>query len=224
MSAEAFIESSNTEVATVDRSGLVTAVRRGETTIMVRYEGSYAAASLIVMGDRSGFAWKGAPENNYIDALVYQKLKQVKVQPSDLCSDSDFIRRLTIDLTGLPPTPQEIDAFLADKSKDAFAKVVDRLLASPQYGETWGRHWLDLMRYAETRGHEYDYAVPNAHQYRNYVIRAFNADVPYSQLVLEHVAGDLLPEPRLNPAAPFNEMRWVATSATCASVSRRFGM
>src|SRR5207253_8377567 len=111
-----------------------------------------------------------------------------------------LLRRVTFDLTGLPPTPAEQDAFVADASPDAFAIVVDRLLASPAFGERWGRHWLDLVRYAEGRGHEFDYPVPNAHQYRDYVIRALNADVPYDRLVAEHVAGDLLPDPRRHPA------------------------
>ena len=82
---------------------------------------------------------------------------------------------------------------------DAFERVVDRILASPHYGERWGRHWLDLVRYAETMGHEFDTDIPEAYRYRDYVIRAFNADVPYDQLVLEHVAGDLLPAPRIDP-------------------------
>ena len=112
---------------------------------------------------------------------------------------------MTFDLIGLPPTPDEIDAFLRDDSPDAFDKVVDRLLASPQFGERWARHWLDLVRYAETRGHEFDYVIPNAYQYRDYVIRAFNADVPYDQFVTEHVAGDLLDQPRLHPTEGFNE-------------------
>ena len=115
------------------------------------------------------------------------------------------LRRVTFDLIGLPPTPEEIDAFLKDDSPDAYEKVVDRLLASPHYGERWGRHWLDLVRYAETRGHEFDYPIPNAYQYRDYVIRAFNADVPYDQFVTEQVAGDLLDKPRLNPADGYNE-------------------
>ena len=107
-----------------------------------------------------------------------------------------LLRRVTFDLIGLPPTPDDIDAFLKDDSPDAFAKVVDRLLASPRFGERWGRHWLDLVRYAESRGHEQDYTAPNAYQYRDYVIRALNADVPYDRLVTEHVAGDLLEQPR----------------------------
>ncbi len=115
-----------------------------------------------------------------------------------------WLRRVYFDLIGLPPTPAEIEAFLADRSPIAFEKVVDRLLASPHFGERWGRHWLDLVRYAETFGHEFDPPIPNAHQYRDYVIRALNADVPYDQFVREHVAGDLI-KPRLNPAGGFNE-------------------
>src|SRR5207302_9611852 len=112
---------------------------------------------------------------------------------------------VTFDLTGLPPTPAELEAFVRDDSPEALAKVVDRLLASPHFGERWGRHWLDLVRYAESRGHEFDYPVPNAYQYRDYVVRAFNADVPYDQFVREHLAGDLLPKPRLHPREGFNE-------------------
>src|SRR5207247_9887272 len=97
------------------------------------------------------------------------------------------------------------EAFVRDASPEALAKVVDRLLASPHFGERWGRHWLDLVRYAESRGHEFDYPVPNAYQYRDYVIRAFNADVPYNRFVAEHLAGDLLPNPRLHPREGFNE-------------------
>ena len=100
VSAEAFLDSSNTEVATVDRQGTVTAVRRGETTVMARYEGTYAATTLIVMGDRTGFAWKPVEPYNWIDKLVYEKLEQVKVLPSDVCTDSEFIRRIYLDLTG----------------------------------------------------------------------------------------------------------------------------
>src|SRR5438105_1114175 len=111
VTAEAFVESSNNEVCTVDKQGLVTAVRRGEATMLVRYEGTYAASTLVVMGDRSAFAWKDVPEFNYVDKLVDQKLKQVKIVPSDLCTDTEFIRRVYLDLTGLPPLPEDVHAF-----------------------------------------------------------------------------------------------------------------
>ncbi len=116
-----------------------------------------------------------------------------------------LIRRVTFDLIGLPPTPQEVSAFVADKAPNAYARVVDRLLASPHYGERWARHWLDLARYAETDGHEFDLEKPGAYQYRDYVIRAFNADVNYKQFAMEQLAGDLLTNPRLNPKDRYNE-------------------
>src|SRR5207245_8428249 len=103
-----------------------------------------------------------------------------------------LIRRATFDLTGLPPTPEEIRAFLDDSSPDAFARVIDRLLASPRYGERWGRHWLDVARYADSNGLDENLVYRNAFRYRDYVIQAFNKDKPYDQFVREQLAGDLL--------------------------------
>ncbi len=146
-------------------------------------------------------AWATSP----IDAFILAKLEAKNLTPAGPADKRTLLRRVTYDLIGLPPTPAEIEAFLGDDAADAYAKVVDRLLASPHFGERWGRHWLDLVRYAESRGHEFDYAIPNAYQYRDYVIRAFNADVPYNQFVLEHLAGDLVVKPRLHPTEGFNE-------------------
>ena len=115
------------------------------------------------------------------------------------------MRRLYFDLIGLPPSGEELAAALADESPQAVEHLVDRLLASPHFGERWGRHWLDLVRYCESRGHEYDFTIPNAWQYRDYVIRAINADVPYDRFVTEHLAGDLVSPPRLHPSEGFNE-------------------
>jgi cytochrome c553 len=140
-----------------------------------------------------------------IDAFLRAKLDAAGLSPAPAADKRTLIRRASFDLTGLPPTPAEVAAFLADDSPAAFARVVDRLLASPHFGERWGRHWLDLVRYAETRGHESDYLLPNAYQYRDYVVRALNADVPYDQFVTEHVAGDLLEHPRLDPRTGGNE-------------------
>jgi cytochrome c553 len=140
-----------------------------------------------------------------VDRFILHRLEEKGLSPAPPADRRTWLRRVTFDLVGLPPTPEEIDAFLKDQSEDACAIVVDRLLASPHFGERWGRHWLDLVRYAETRGHEYDYPIPNAYQYRDYVLRAFNADVPYDQFVREHVAGDLLDNPRRNPEKGFNE-------------------
>ena len=130
---------------------------------------------------------------NPIDAFILQKLDEKKLVPSPRAAKQTLIRRASFDLTGLPPTPQEIDAFLSDKSPTAFAKLIDRLLASPRYGERWGRHWLDVVRYSDTAGDASDYPIPQAHLYRDYVIDAFNTDKPYNQFVREQLAGDLLP-------------------------------
>jgi mono/diheme cytochrome c family protein len=146
-------------------------------------------------------AWCRTP----IDTFVLARLESRGLKPAPPTDARTLLRRVTYDLIGLPPTPQEIATFLADRSPNAYEKVVDRLLASPHYGERWGRHWLDLVRYAETDGHEWDYEKTGAWQYRDWVIRALNADVPYNRFVQEHLAGDLLPRPRLNPADHFNE-------------------
>jgi hypothetical protein len=131
-----------------------------------------------------------------IDAFVLAKLEEKGLARAGEADRRTLVRRVYFDLTGLPPSPEEVEALVADGSADAFEKVVDRLLASPRFGERWGRHWLDLVRYAETLGHEFDYEIANAWRYRDYVVRAFNADVPYDQFVIEHVAGDLLETPR----------------------------
>ena len=138
------------------------------------------------------------------DHFILDRLNRAGMKPAPPAGREALLRRVTFDLTGLPPTPAEIDAFLADTSSTAWSTVVDRLLASPRFGERWARHWLDLVRYAETRGHEFDPAIPNAWQYRDYVIRSLNQDVPYNQWVREHLAGDLIPA-RLNPASGANE-------------------
>src|SRR5438874_5315974 len=140
-----------------------------------------------------------------IDRFILKKLEEHGLRPAPMADKRTLIRRATFDLIGLPPAPEDIDAFLEDTSSDAFTKVVDRLLASPHYGERWGRHWLDLVRFAETHGHEFDPDIPDAWRYRDYVVRAFNADVPYNQFLTEHIAGDLLPEPRRNPKDNSNE-------------------
>lgn len=148
VSSEAFVETSNIEVLSVDKHGLATALRRGEAALLVRYEGNYAVATVTVMGDRRGFAWKDVPTNNYIDELVYAKLEKLRVEPSGLATDAEFLRRVYLDLTGLPPTPEEVRAFLAD-GRDARAKrgeVIDRLIGSPAFLEHWTNKWADLLQ------------------------------------------------------------------------------
>lgn len=127
-----------------------------------------------------------------IDAFVLRALEKERLKPSPRADKLTLIRRATFDLHGLPPTPAEIDAFLADTSPDAYAKLIDRLLKSPRYGERWGRHWLDLASYADSHGFELDYSRPNSWRYRDYVIKAFNDDKPYDQFLQEQIAGDVL--------------------------------
>ena len=112
-----------------------------------------------------------------------------------------LLRRTSFDVVGLPPSAEQVERFTADPSPEAYERLIDELLASPQFGERWGRHWLDLVRYAESRGHEFDHNVANAWHYRDYIIRALNDDVPYDQLVVEHVAGDLLTSDESAPAS-----------------------
>ena len=129
-----------------------------------------------------------------VDDFILARLESAGVTASPTADKRTLLRRVTFDLTGLPPTPGEMNDFLADTSSQAFEKVVDRLLDSPRYGERWGRHWLDVVRYADTCGNSSDYPVPQAHKYRDWVIRAFNRDMPYDQFLREQLAGDLLPE------------------------------
>ena len=148
VSAETFIESSNTEVATIDKSGLTTSIRRGETTMLARYEGAYAASTVVVMGDRSSFVWMPQPVYSPLDQLVDAKLQKMKIQLSGLCDDSEFIRRVTIDITGLPPSSDEVRAFLADAkpSKDKREALIDKLVGSDAYIEQWTNKWADMMQ------------------------------------------------------------------------------
>jgi hypothetical protein len=145
-----------------------------------------------------------------IDRFLLAKLEAKGLKPAGNADPRTLLRRLYFDLIGLPPTRAEVGEFLASwdapsaKRQAVLEKVVDKLLDSPQFGERWARHWLDLVRYAESRGHEFDFTIPNAYHYRDYVIRALNSDVPYNQFVHEHIAGDLIKEPRLHKDG-FNE-------------------
>jgi hypothetical protein len=127
-----------------------------------------------------------------IDRFILVKLELKGLAPSPPADRRTLIRRATFDVTGLPPTPEEVDAFLTDKSPNAYEKVIDRLLASPRYGERWGRHWLDVVHYGDTHGYDKDKRRDNAWPYRDYVIRSLNQDKPYARLVKEQVAGDVL--------------------------------
>ena len=143
-----------------------------------------------------------------IDRFVLARLEEKGLAPAPPADKISLLRRVTFDLTGLPPTESEVRAFLADRSPDAYRNVVERLLASPRYGERWGRHWLDVARYADSTGNDEDHRYPYAWRYRDYVIDAFNNDVPYDRFIREQVAGDLLPSP---DGKPLNTRGLVAT-------------
>jgi len=182
VTAESFIDSSNTEVATVDKAGLVTTIRRGETTMLARYEGAYAASTIVSMGDRGGFAWNNPPAFNKVDELVYAKLQRVKVLPSELCSDADFVRRVYIDVTGLPPEPEVVRAFLADK-RDTRAKrdeLIDKLVGSPDYVEQWTNKWADLLEVNRKF-----LGDVGAKALRDYIRKAVAENKPYDKFAYE---------------------------------------
>jgi hypothetical protein len=154
-----------------------------------------------------GQAWGRNP----VDAFILQKLEEKGIAPAPAADRRTLLRRVTFDLIGLPPTPAEVADFLADQSPDAFGKVVERLLASPRYGERWARHWLDVVRYTDsldTRGFGGASDVAEAWRYRDWVVSAFNRDLPYDQFVTQQIAGDLLEEPS---AASFDPAKIVAT-------------
>ena len=161
-------------------------------------------------------SWPSSP----VDRFVLAKLEEHGLPPAPPASRRALARRATFDLIGLPPTPDEVHAFESDPAPDAvaFAHLVDRLLASPQYGERWGRFWLDLARYADTAGETADYPVPEAYHYRDYVIDAFNADLPYGRFLAEQVAGDLLAAD-----GPPERARASVVATGFLAVSRRFG-
>jgi mono/diheme cytochrome c family protein len=129
---------------------------------------------------------------NPVDAFILARLEERGWRPAPPASRAEWIRRVSFDLTGLPPTPEEVDAFLADAAPDAFERVVDRLLDSPRYGERWAQHWLDVVRFAESEGFEYDRHIPDAWRYRDYVIDTLNRDKPFDRFVVEQIAGDEL--------------------------------
>ncbi|MEO1616146.1 MAG: PSD1 and planctomycete cytochrome C domain-containing protein [Planctomycetota bacterium] len=145
-----------------------------------------------------------------LDHFIAKKLDDAGIVPAEDADDLVWLRRVCFDLTGLPPSLDQIQHFrdllrTFESRQRAREQVVDELLDSPSFGEKWARHWMDLVRYAETFGHEFDYEIPYAHEYRDYLIRAFNLDVPYDQMIREHVAGDLLERPRRHETESFNE-------------------
>ncbi len=179
---------------------------------------SFAPISASNMPQANSGTDTAANDTACIDRFIDAGLASAGLTPTGPASRAQLIRRATFDLTGLPPTPAEIDAFVSDASPDAYGQLIERLLQSPAYGERWGRHWLDLVRYADTAGDASDYPVPEAFQYRNYVIDSFNRDVPYDQFIREQLAGDLLTYSN-------DDERWRQVIATgYLAIARRIGV
>lgn len=143
--------------------------------------------------------------SNPVDFFIQEQIDQNDLTPSDEADKNTLIRRASYLLTGLPPSIEAIDQFSNDQSADAYEKMIDRYLNSKSFGERWARHWMDVVRYAETKGHEFDYTIAGAWRYRDYLIRAFNDDIGYDRLVKEQLAGDLIEQPRRNPQTGANE-------------------
>lgn len=180
VTAEAFVESGSIETVTTDRRGVATALRRGEAPLLARYEGAYAATTMTVMGDRSGFQWSDPPTYNFIDELVYAKLRRVKTAPADVCTDAEFVRRIYLDLTGVPPTAEAVQAFLADEheSRAKRAALVDELIGSHDFVEFWTNKWADLLQVNRRfLGRE------GAAAFRGWIRRAVAANTPYDEFV-----------------------------------------
>ena len=208
VTAEAFIESGNADVATADGSGLLTTLRRGEAPVLARYEGNYAATTLTVMGDRTGFVWADPPAWGKIDELVAAKWKRLRIEPSELCTDLEFIRRVYLDLTGLPPAPADIRAFLDDSraSRTKRDEVVDRLIGSPEYVDFWANKWADLLQCnSKFLGSE------GAELFRGWIRSQVEKNTPYDKFAREILAAS--GSTRENPAANYWKILRTPTEA-----------
>jgi hypothetical protein len=182
VTADAFIESGNIEILSADKSGIITTLRRGEAPVLARYEGAYTATTITIMGDRSGFVWNDPPVNNYIDQLVYDKLQRVKIRPSELCTDEEFLRRVYLDLVGLPPTADDVRQFLADPQPTQAKRdaVIDRLVGSRPFIDHWTNKWADLLQV--NRKH---LGEVGATALRDWIEGALTRNLPYDQFAYE---------------------------------------
>ena len=195
---EAFIETGNGEVAVTGDAGLVTTLRRGEAPILARFEGSYVATTVTVMGDRSGFEWSDPEIYTPVDQLVAEKWRRMKILPSEVCTDLEFIRRVSLDLTGLPPAPESIEAFLADSrsSIDKRSALVDELIGSPDFVEYWTNKWSDLLQVNRKF-----LGVEGSEIFRAWIKEQVAENAPYDQFVRNIITAK--GSNRDNPAASY---------------------
>jgi hypothetical protein len=205
---EAFIESGNTEAATAEKGGLITTLRRGEAPVLARYEGNYATTTLTVMGDRSGFVWSEPPEWGEIDKLVAAKWQRMKIEPSDVCTDLEFIRRVYLDLTGLPPSPEEVQAFVDDprEMRSKRDDLIGKLIGSPEYVDFWANKWSDLLQCnSKFLGAE------GAESFHNWIRHEVETNTPYDQFVRKILTAT--GSNRENPAASYWKILRTPTEA-----------
>ncbi|MCH2588628.1 MAG: DUF1549 and DUF1553 domain-containing protein [Planctomycetales bacterium] len=218
---DAVFETSDFEVATVSKTGRIEAVRRGEAAALVRYEGLYAAAPVAIIGNREGFAWKAAPERNYIDKLVNAKLQRMKILPSGTCSDAEFLRRASIDLTGLPPTVEQVKLFLADKRPTIEKRnaKIDQLIGSPQFIEHWTLKWSDLLlsnsKFITEKG---------SWAFRNWIRRAVATNMAFDKFVYQLMTanGSTFENPAANYYRISREPKVVMENMTQVFIGTRF--
>lgn len=195
---ESFIVSGNTEVAVTNRWGLMTAVRRGEAPILARFEGAYAATTLTVMGDRTGFEWTEPESWSTVDKLVAAKWQRMKIQPSDLCTDTEYLRRVHLDLTGLPPTADEVRAFMADDrdTRVKRAEVVDKLIGNEDFVDYWTNKWADLLQVNRKF-----LGAEGSSAFRDWIKKEVKENTPYDQFVRKVITAD--GSNKENPAASY---------------------
>lgn len=218
---EAIFETSDFDVATVAKSGLVQAVRRGEAAALIRYEGVYGTAPITVVGNREGYRWNESPEFNFVDTHVNNKLKLMKILPSELCTDAEFLRRILLDLTGLPPTGDQVRTFLADKraSKTKREAKIDELLSSPDFVDQWTLKWSDLLmsnrKFITEKG---------VWAFRNWIRSAIAANKPYDKFVYELItaSGSTFENPAANYYRIAREPKLVMENMTQVFIGTRF--
>jgi WD40 repeat protein/mono/diheme cytochrome c family protein len=204
----AFLDSGNTEVATIDTNAVITTVRRGEAPVLARFEGNYAATTVTVMGNRNGFVWKQPESWGKIDELVAAKWERMKIAPSELCTDLEFVRRIYLDLTGLPPTPEQVRSFVDDK-REARTKrdeLIDKLIGSPEFVDYWANKWADLLQCnSKFLGSE------GAEIFRNWIRTQVDKNTPYDKFAREILTAT--GSNRENPAASYWKILRTPTEA-----------
>lgn len=198
VTAESFVDSGNTDIAAVNAAGVVTTLRRGEAPMLARFEGAYAATTVTAMGDRSGFVWEEPETWSHLDELVADKWERMKIAPSGLCTDAEFIRRVYLDLTGLPPSAEDVKSFLADDRETRFKRdeLVDKLIGSDEYVTYWTNKWADLLQVNSKF-----LGKPGAESFRNWIRSQVASNTPYDEFCYQVLTAE--GSNKENPAASY---------------------